>query len=1093
MSHPGIPAGETFVRDRLAAGRGASANPIDPEILELAEGGGGAQTASLAPSPSGTGKPSSAGQDAPPVQPDLPLGQRLNQWMENYQRQEFAAQKKRIDDQPDTMGEAFVQPMSEAWGALKKNFTTWYQENGGKPHDLVSLDGLKQQWMDSVQAGKLPIDAFNVVISPAVGALSALTTGASKLVPFVPSKTVKTMLDDALVALGPATGPVGAASKARAAGEAGEAVTQAGKHRAATGNAELSGEGLPKAGAEPPPRAFDITGEVNPPGNALKVTPELRDQAERFLKGGRADNPIQASLETLAKDPDIGATIKDVARFIPKGKVKPDDIRDMNAYSLNLQPDEILERLKPAVPSDELQAAAGMLVNSAGSEFQKFAKVAMADPSPENWEAATRAYAYANQVIGKFRDAGTDLGRGLRARQATQDARDSFGQAIQQLVKDVGPENIDEAIRKAAALPDPRSVSPFVSSLRWMGGREGLLFGWYNWLLSNPRTIVSNVLSNTGTSAWNVAVRYAAEKFGSGDIRAGEAANLLQGYVGSMRDGIKAAGKALKAGESQFYGDYTTLEGRVISRTDNYPPAGLQDGDITSGATNWLRAALPTSWIGAADDFAKVTNYRAESRALAYRDGSIKGLTGPDLGAHVEQMMNNMPEHLHHQAISATMRNTFQEPLTGIAEKLQDVVDLVNIPTGTGVDIPLGRIIMPFVKTPANLVKFAYHNSALAYLIPSSRIKAELAAGGASRDLALARMGLGTAVSVIAAPFMAAGMITGRGPSDPQMNRAWREAGNRPYSVNLGGTWYGYNKVDPLGLHLGALADTIGTVRFARDEDADQLAWSMAFGMGDALLSKTYMQGMSNFLEALHDPQGEGKYYGDRLVAAMAMPSGANAAAIAGDDWMREHYDTLDAIQARTPGLASGLPPVRDIWGQPVANDKSFLPLAPSALAKMVSPIQMRPADDAQPVDKWIWENRAAFPDSDNGRLGLSRPGKVQSFDIGPSSVQVELTNHQLDRLRELAGNGLKDPATGLGARDYLNALVKGEHPQAATQRQWDGASPAAKAVMLLRVWNRFRSAAKQQLLSENADMQATVEEKANTRIEALRAPTIGE
>jgi hypothetical protein len=79
-------------------------------------------------------------------------------------------------------------------------------------------------------------------------------------------------------------------------------------------------------------------------------------------------------------------------------------------------------------------------------------------------------------------------------------------------------------------------------------------------------------------------------------------------------------------------------------------------------------------------------------------------------------------------------------------------------------------------------------------------------------------------------------------------------------------------------------------MKYAHDEDGEQLAWSAAFGMGDAMLSKTYMQGMSDFLEALHDPQGEGALWRPAAVGD-GHAAGAAALAMASDPWRREHYD----------------------------------------------------------------------------------------------------------------------------------------------------------------------------------------------------------
>ena len=1099
MSGPGT--NDAMVRNRFLAGRSQAASGIDPEVLQLAEGGGGTQTGAPAVQPS---------PGAPPPFAGLPLGLRVSNWlsaqgaktMADHDAQVAAAAKGGMRD-------AFTGAISGAWDTLKQDFAASHA-NVSSPEAAAAFqkapfwDQAKSMFQEQMAAGKLPIDAFNLAISPLSGAVSAATKGIDqgvhKILPFVPSGQVKAALDQSMIAIGPEGGAVseGAAArelasgtpKAAPAGGAAEGGAAAPKIKTPASGAA----GVPGGTSEKPARAFDIAGDE--PGADLKITPQLRAKTANFLNGGLYDSPVEVHLDALADDATRNAAVNDIAKIIPLDKVKPIDVTQMGAYSLNLTPDEVMATIRPQFPSDETMYAAGMVLNSSAQEFWKVARIAQETGAPADMEKATRAYALFNKYAGDLRDAKTDWGRAGRIQQEVSSTHGAFAQNISDMIQNVGPDNIDEVIRKTAQLDDPRKVAPFVSSLRSLGGRDGLLYGWYNWLLSNPATVVKKITSDATVAAWNTAVRYAAEKFGSGDVRPGEAAQLMAGYTGSMRDGLAAAAKALKAGHSQFFGDYQSMDGVTHTPFANQAPTAIAADNPTAAAVQWWRSALPTSWIGAADDFAKVVNYRAEVRALSYRDGVIKQLSGEDLSNHVAQMMNNVPQHVHDQAINAALRNTFQEPLTGLAQSLQDTVDKINIPVPGGIDLPLGRVVMPFVKVPANIARFAYRNSALAYALPSDAVKAELRAGGATKDLALARMGMGTAISLIVAPFMLASRITGRGPADPQLNSAWKRAGYQPYSVRVGSTWYNYNKVEPIGMHMAMLADTFDTLKYAHDEDSEQLAWSAAFGVGDAMLSKTYLQGISDFIDALHDPQNEGKYYGDKLVASMGMPQGAAALAQATDPWLRQHYALLDAVQARTPGLAQGLPPVRDLWGQPVAKDQGmavpFMGHNGSTVSNLLSPVSMAPAGNAQPIDKWIWDNRDAFPAADNGRLGLTRPGEVQSYDRGNVSVPLKLNPQQLDRLRALAGNELKDPQTGMGARDALNALVGGTYPQGGTQRQWDNGSPAARALMVLKIWNRYRDAAKNQVLSENPDMQAALGEKLSSRVQALKAPTLG-
>jgi hypothetical protein len=235
------------------------------------------------------------------------------------------------------------------------------------------------------------------------------------------------------------------------------------------------------------------------------------------------------------------------------------------------------------------------------------------------------------------------------------------------------------------------------------------------------------------------------------------------------------------------------------------------------------------------------------------------------------------------------------------------------------------------------------------------------------------------------------------------------------------------------------------------------------------MLSKTYMQGMSDFLNALHDPQGEGKpitatSWWPRWRCRRAPPRWpAIQRSLA-----RQHYGLLSGIQARTPGLSSSLPPVRDLWGQPVPQSKGFLPIDSGTHGEPVVAGAMGPAGNAQPIDKWIWDNRAAFPDADNGRLGLTRPGQVQSFDVGQVSAQTQADEKQLDRLRELAGNGSRIPHRPGRARRAECAGGRAISRSGNAQAQWDKASRRRGGDGAAHL-ERYRDAAKR-LLAESPD-----------------------
>ena len=637
-----------------------------------------------------------------------------------------------------------------------------------------------------------------------------------------------------------------------------------------------------------------------------------------------------------------------------------------------------------------------------------------------------------------------------------------------------------------ASLYDPLQVSRLVAASERGSGRDTFLKVFYNVLLSNPRTVVKKLASDASQVMWNLTTNYAAERMGSGAIAPGETAQLGYGYISSLKDSIIVAGKGLKAGESQFFKQFQTMDWQDKSRLSllaNGAPEAIGEEAPTQAGAAWLRAALPTSWIGAADDFAKYMNYRAYVRGLSYRDGVNQGMAGPDLATHIQQSMDNVPDSIHQEALTNALRSTFQEPLTGVAAKFQDIADSINVPVWhSDFQLPVGRIIMPFIKVPTNIMRWSYRNTVLAKMFPSQAFQQELNAGGATRDLAMARVWLGSAVALSMTDLALNNVITGRGPANPRLQGAWRDAGNQPYSIQLPGQRpVSYNQVEPLGLLTGAIADTFNVMRFARDDDRENLAAALAFGTGNAILSKTYMQGIANLFEGMNDPERSG----DRIAQSMALPfvspQGVAAAAHAMDPWVRSHYSFIDNIESRLPIVSENLPPQRDELGDPVPQKDAYLPFMPtdSFVPRFVSPWSLGPDPaNVDPIKKWLWEKRDTLAHStiqfDEGEptvaassagtsAVISRPPQTITFGRGQMSVPLRLTAKQYDQYQALAGNELK--LDGVGAKDLLNRLVTGTGPP-DIQNSWNRSSDAQRVIAVQHIVNTYRNAAKQALLN---------------------------
>ena len=834
-----------------------------------------------------------------------------------------------------------------------------------------------------------------------------------------------------------------------------------------------------------------------PPGEAGAPTSLPPDQVRDYIEGRNTDNPIRINLLRIGSGDDVRNVLEEVARMIPEPPVQSHAETIRLADALGLTPEDFLSGYQGHALNAVEATAFRMMLDSSAEQLIEYAKAAV-DPAVADDVAKTtfvRAFAthWALQLYGT--GARAEAGRTLNAFSILSQGRAGYAQAIKQIVEQGGEQNITQMAADVASLDDPLQVSRLVRASQLGTGRDTFLKVFYNVLLSNPRTVVKKLASDAGMAMWNLATTYGAENFGSGAVVPGEAAQLGYGYLASLKDAFRMAGKGLKAGESQFFRQFQTMDWQDQSRLSwlaNGAPEMIPDDEPTKAGTSWLRAALPTSWIGAADDFAKYLNYRAYLRALAFRDGSAKGLEGPDLATHVAQTLDNVPDSIHQEALANTLRSTFQEPLTGVALQFEQFVDAFNLPVAhSDFKIPVGRIILPFIKVPTNIMRWSYRNSALSVALPSESFRAELNAGGATRDMAMARVWLGSALALGVADLALNNTITGRGPSDPQLQRAWRAAGNEPYSIQLPGQRpVSYNQVEPLGLMMGAIADTFNIMKFAREDGRGSLAASIAFGTGNALLSKTYLEGVANLFEAMNAPDRDGARVANSMILPFVSPQGVAAVARSIDPWRRAHYDLMDSIEARLPIVSESLPPARTLWGDPIPQRDAYLPFMPSDgfVPKLLSPVSLGPRpEDVQPIDRWIWDNRASFPHATSNQLGITKPSQFQSFNVGHGiAVQVHLTPQQYDHFQELAGNGLKDPSTGLGARDTLNSLVTGTSRDRDMQDAWNQSSPALKALMVQHIVNRYRSAARKMLVQEYSDIADTIAAGAKTRASQL-------
>jgi hypothetical protein len=309
--------------------------------------------------------------------------------------------------------------------------------------------------------------------------------------------------------------------------------------------------------------------------------------------------------------------------------------------------------------------------------------------------------------------------------------------------------------------------------------------------------------------------------------------------------------------------------------------------------------------------------------------------------------MANPTDDMMTTAADAALYKTYQRPLGPAMQSVSNALQKA----------PVLRLFVPFIRTPTNLLKYAIERTPAAPLL--KEVRAEFVAGGAKRDLAIARMTLGTGLGAIVAGMASHGKITGNGPADPSAKRALEADGWQPYSIRIGNEWVSYRRLDPWATVIGTAADAVELQSAMTDKQSRDAGAIVIGAMTQNLASKTWLSGLSDLLDAITDPQANAKNVITRLGSSIATPSLLAQVEGAVDPAVRDTTDPSyigqlrKKIEARIPGMSSNVIPRRDILGKEVKSEQG-------PLARLLSPYDTRQLR-RDPVAKAIYDSGARF------------------------------------------------------------------------------------------------------------------------------------
>ena len=166
------------------------------------------------------------------------------------------------------------------------------------------------------------------------------------------------------------------------------------------------------------------------------------------------------------------------------------------------------------------------------------------------------------------------------------------------------------------------------------------------------------------------------------------------------------------------------------------------------------------------------------------------------------------------------------------------------------------------------------------------------------------------------------GLVTGRGPADYREKSILRETGWQPYSIRVGDSYYTYNRFEPVGILFGLAADWTDIYKYTDKKftegnkpELEELATMLAASFTENITNKTFLTGISDFINVMFNPDRYGEASIQRFLASF-VPTASYYVEKNSDPLIRDSQSVMDAFYNRIPGLSTELPARRNVFGE---------------------------------------------------------------------------------------------------------------------------------------------------------------------------------
>ena len=622
---------------------------------------------------------------------------------------------------------------------------------------------------------------------------------------------------------------------------------------------------------------------------------------------------------------------------------------------------------------------------------------------------------------------------------------------------------------------------------------------WMNAILSGPKTQMVNVMGNSLTQVM-ATIEATVGGLATGNL------SVVKAVLASWSNG-KMIGEAAHFAKKAFKQNDNLLDPQSRAFSDR--PQGAITGDRIAGGRlsgmvtqrgltskksfdamgNFIR--IPSRLLLTTDEFFKQLAYRRAARLKAAMSGLQQGIKDPKkLAEHIHNTLEgiiteggrmssevglareaneiaakkNLTGAEKDKFILKYIKENFDKSKSALIQYAQDEAqyltftrDLQDGTLGKVLQeatnkLPMLRLVLPFVRTPTNLLKYAFERTPGVFLLKEERARLfdDLKSGDSLRQSqAMGKMMTATAVAGVFVDtiYNNREYITGGGPKDPREKQALLATGWKPYSIKIGDTYYSYQRLDPLSTLLGVGADLVeigvNEPRGFDESGLERFFLALTLSVTRNATNKSYLAGIQNFTDALSDPERYMARFGQNFTSSF-VPNIISQMADADTQAVREVRSVGDAF-AKKLGFRSGLDKKRNLLGEEYTTEQWMG-------TGFINPIAMSPVKD-DPVF--------------NEMAQLSHAFRQPAPNLGG---QVDMLAHENEKGQTAYDRQLELLQTvkvgGVTLRKALTRLINSRAYQAFTPVS-EPALPSPRVQKINTILSRFRKEARNQMLEE--------------------------